>query len=173
MNVALVIIRKPPVDVVTVDLLNVFVNAVASAVDNRSHVLLHPIRQAHLPVEPVRCALLERAAAAVLSVVEIDFFPAVKFLIGIEIEPVGIAVARVPAGAAANERAAAVTQADVIKYLRVVVNERAIQQLVREIRTRAERIDYIVRKPDTIGSKPAAKERITHADQAGSLRHIR
>ena len=172
-NVAQVVTRKPLVDIIAVDLLNVFVDTVASAVDNRAHELLHRKLQAHLLIEPVRSAFLQRAAVASFGVVEIYFLTALEFAIRIEVEPVGVAVARIAVRAAPDKGAAAIADPNVVEDLAVVVNECAIHQFVREIRSRSKCADNIVREPDTVRGKPGVHGCVAYPHKARSLRHFR
>jgi hypothetical protein len=82
-------------------------------------------------IEPVRCTFLEGPSVAPFGVVEIYFLKASEFPVRIKVYPVSIAITRVAAIAAPDERTAAVPDAGIIEDLAVVVDERAIQQFVR------------------------------------------
>ena len=130
MNVAVRIVGEPLPDVVAVDLLNVFIIGMVVAVVYQPDILLPRVLQAHLRIEPVRCALLERPAAAALSSVEIYLLDTAEVPVRIEVDPKGTPVARVPIGPAPDKGAPAIAQPGIVKDIGVVVHERAIQQLV-------------------------------------------
>jgi hypothetical protein len=130
MNVALIVIGEPSVDVVAIDLSDVLEGGMAIAVDDRAHKFLRRVLQTHLPIEPIGSALLKQSTVAAFSGVDVNLFTVSEFLIGTERNPIRLPAEGILARAAPDERAAAVAKTCVVKYVSVIVNKRAVQQLI-------------------------------------------
>ncbi len=175
MDVPVGVVGEPFVNIVAVDLLDVLVDVPCAAVHDQTHMLLPGELQAHLLIEPIGGAFLQRSATGALGAVEIDLLAVAESLVGVEVQSDAVTVGwrRLAARAASQPRAAPVADANVIEDIGVVVDEGAVEQLVREVRTRAERGDHVVREPDAVAGEPAVDRSLAHAHQAGPVGNLR